>query len=192
MRIVFILTAAAFVSAIYYFGYLQTDVVLRQATTIPERTSAALGGHADGAAPIPPPFIVKGTMISAGSRHAIIAVLDPNQAERYTRQASEGEILEMYLISRIENNRIYFNKDGVEFILPVGSASSPEPHVIPSEAVLARDNNNEQRARILPAPPGADLERVQKDINDIVNRMEMSRESRQSGWRKQPEPESNK
>lgn len=114
-----------------------------------------------------PPFRVAGTVIAAAARSAQLVPLDAaRRPAGEPVQAQEGESVLGYRIARIDNHRVYFEKDGVLFRLDVGadeSAAAEAALPTPSAEVTSK----ERPARFVPPP--ANIEEVRANTEAFVN-----------------------
>ncbi len=117
----------------------------------------------------PPPFFIKGTVLSPGSRLAHVAVLDDAQREKLVHQVREGETLEGYRLAQIENHRVYFEREGVVFFLPVGGSKSAAEPPMPAEARLLVPQQKERTAVFVPPPDN--IGEIRQDLDSFVERL---------------------
>ncbi len=123
----------------------------------------------------PPPFLVKGTVLSPSSRLAHVAVLDDARRERQVHQVREGETLEGYRLAQIENHRIYFERQGVVFFLPVGGSKSAAEPPMPADAQRLVPRK-ERTAEFVPPP--ANIGEIRQDLDSFVERLRQDPEFR--------------
>ncbi len=129
-----------------------------------------------GAVP-PPPFFIKGTVLSPESRLAHVAVLDDAQREKQSYQVREGETLEGYRLARIDNHRVYFERDGVVFLLPVGGSLAAAEPPVPADAqrlVPQKERTGEF------VPPPANIEEIRRETDSFVERLRQNPEFRKT------------
>lgn len=124
----------------------------------------------------PPPFFIKGTVLSPGSRLAHVAVLDDAQREKLVQQVREGETLEGYRLARIENHRVYFERAGVVFFLPVGGSKSAAEPPVPAEARILVPLQKERTAVFVPPPDN--IGEIRQDLEGFVERLRQDPEFR--------------
>lgn len=132
----------------------------------------------------PPPFFIKGTVISPESRLAHVAVLDDGQREKQSYQVREGEMLEGYRLARIDNHRVYFERDGVVFLLPVGASKPATEPPVPADArrlVPQKERTGEF------VPPPANIEEIRRETDSFVERLRQNPEFRKTLEQKQRE-----
>jgi len=121
----------------------------------------------------PPPFFVKGTVLSPDSRLAHVAVLDDAQREKQSYQVREGETLEGYRLARIDNHRVYFERDDVVFLLPVGGSKPATEPPVPADArrlVPQKERTGEF------VPPPANIEEIRRETDSFVERLRQNPE----------------
>lgn len=132
----------------------------------------------------PPPFFIKGTVLSPDSRLAHVAVLDDAQRERQVHQVREGETLEGYRLARIDNHRVYFERDGVVFLLPVGGSKPTTEPPMPADAqrlVPQKERTGEF------VPPPANIEEIRRETDSFVEQLRQNPEFRKALEQKQRE-----
>jgi type II secretory pathway component PulC len=132
----------------------------------------------------PPPFFIKGTVLSPDSRLAHVAVLDDAQRERQVHQVREGETLEGYRLARIDNHRVYFERDGVVFLLPVGGSQPALETPVPADAqrlVPQKERTGEF------VPPPANIEEIRRETDSFVEQLRQNPEFRKALEQKQRE-----
>lgn len=129
----------------------------------------------------PPPFFIKGTVLSPDSRLAHVAVLDDAQREKQTYQVRESETLEGYRLVRVENHRVYFERDGVVFLLPVGGSKPAEEPPVPADAqrlVPQKERTGEF------VPPPANIEEIRRATDNYFEQLRQNPELQKSRGRR--------
>ncbi len=129
----------------------------------------------------PPPFFIKGTVISPESRLAHVAVLDDTQREKQTYQVREGETLEGYRLAHIENHRVYFEREGVIFLLPVGGSKPATEPPVPADAqrlVPQKERTGEF------VPPPANIEEIRRETDSFFEQLRQNPELQKSRERR--------
>jgi type II secretory pathway component PulC len=129
----------------------------------------------------PPPFYIKGTVLSPDSRLAHVAVLDDAQNEKQSYQVREGETLEGYRLARVENHRVYFERDGVVFLLLVGG-SKPETEPPPPADAQRLVPQKERTGEFVPPP--ANIEEIRRETDSFVERLRQNPELQKSRERR--------
>ncbi len=129
----------------------------------------------------PPPFYIKGTVLYPDSRLAHVALLDDAQREKQSYQVREDETLEGYRLARVENHRVYFERDGVVFLLPVGGSKPAEEPPVPADA--QRLVPQKERAAEF-VPPPANIEDIRRETDSFFEQLRQNPELQKSRERR--------
>ncbi len=141
----------------------------------------------------PPPFHIKGTLLSGATRAALVSVLDGQDKEGPEQKVSEGEVLAGYRLERINLHRVYFEKDGARFMLVVGG-NRPETET--ETDTVRRVERHDINARIVPPPPDMNIETERRKFEELLGKMRQSprlqemreKRRREMGDRLEPSP----
>ncbi len=156
--IVALLIGAALGAAWYYgfYGFAPAPD-FTSAPGLPPPLDASGVTGAPGAVTVPPPpFRVSATLLSPSQRVAHVQVLDAAlQPQGPSVSVTEGETLEGYRVHSINNNRVYFEREGQLFLVHVSGdgAVHDDARPLPAQdawslpAALTQKQQQERAAR---------------------------------------------
>lgn len=115
----------------------------------------------------PPPFRITGTLISPETKVVHLVILDAErQPQGDAISAQEGETVAAYLVKRIDNHRVYFERDGQLFLMHVGGDR------VVQDDTPAPTNPAKQKERTGQfIPPPANIEAIRKDTAIYIEQL---------------------
>ena len=114
-----------------------------------------------------PPLLVTGTVISPPTKIALIVILDEQGKALSEIKLHEGEAVEGYRITKIQQDTVFFERDGQTFPIRVGNNRRPVPTTI--EVVTPYERKKEKPANFIPPPD--DIEDVKKQTETFMERL---------------------
>jgi len=119
----------------------------------------------------PPPFFIKGTLISKDARAAIVVVREMEGSRRPEQTVTEGATLDGYRLTTINMQRVYFEKDGSRFLLVVGADRAAR--LAPGEPILPQRPGVPDMNIVAP-PSAAELEQARRGAEQLIEHMRQS------------------
>lgn len=151
------LLLAAAAGAAWYYGFAPVPA---------PPPSAAIATDSPRAAVAPPPFRVTGTLISPGSKVVHLVILDSERRPQGEPvSAKEGETVAAYLVQRIDNHRVYFERDGQLFLMHVGG----DRVVLDDAPPPANARQKERTGNFIPPPEN--IEAIRKDTAVYIEKL---------------------
>jgi len=124
---------------------------------------------APGAATVPPPpFRITGTLLSPETKIVQLVILDAaRQPQGAPISAQEGETVAAYLVQRIDNHRVTFEREGQLFLMHVGGDRVVQDDTPPAPAAPVKQK--ERTANFIPPP--ANIEEIRKDTAIYIEKL---------------------
>ncbi len=119
-----------------------------------------------------PLLLVTGTVIAPPTKIALIVTLDDQGKATGERKLHEGEDINGYRIAKIQQDTVYFERDGQTFPIRVGNNRSPLPTAI--EIVTPYQRQKDKPANFVPPPEN--IEDVKRQTETFMERLKESPE----------------
>ena len=118
-------------------------------------------------APQAPPFLVSGTVISPPSKLATVVILDEQGKAMGELMLHEGEAVNGYRIAKIQQDTVFFERDGQTFPIRVGNDRQPIPTAI--HVVTPYERKKEKPAHFIPPPDN--IGDIRKQTETLMERL---------------------
>jgi len=160
--LVLLLGALGAGGALYYYGNWPGKGPAESATSPADPAAAVATVHGVP----PPPFRITGTLLSPETKIVHLVILDTaRQPQGAPISAKEGETVAAYLVKRIDNHRVYFEREGQLFLMHVGGDQIVQDDAPAPEPVKQK----ERTANFIPPPEN--IEEIRKDTAIFIEKL---------------------